>query len=72
MITSKRIADRPPTAVKSLELGFASFMPVVKPTRILAMIPSHPIIAGTIPDKTSTIENADVPIDQQIIAILNL
>ena len=72
MIISNRIADRPPIAVKSLVLGFASFIPVVKLTRMLETIPNHPIIAGTTPQVTSTIENASVPMDQQIIAILNL
>lgn len=72
MITSKRIAVRPPIAVKSLDLGLTSFVAVVNPTRMLAKIPKYPIIIGTTSDVTSTIENATVPIDQQIIATLNL
>ena len=72
MITSNTIAIRPPIAVKSLEFGVTSFIPVVKPTKILAMIPNHPIIAGTTSDIAKTIENANVPMDQQIIANLNL
>lgn len=72
MLISNRIAVIPPIAVKSLDLGFASFMAVVKPTRMLAIIPKYPIIAGITPDITSTIENANVPTDQQIIATLNL
>jgi hypothetical protein len=71
-MTSNRIADRPPIAVKSLELGFASFIAVVNPTRMLAMIPKYPIIVGTTSEVTNTIENANVPIDQQTIATLNL
>ena len=72
MITSNRIAARPPIAVKSLEFGFTSFIPVVRPTKILAMIPNHPIIAGTTSEIARTMENASVPMDQQIIANLNL
>ena len=71
MITSNRIATRPPIAVKSLEFGFTSFIVVVRPTRILAMIPIHPIIAGTTSDVDRIVENVNVPMDQQIIANLN-
>ena len=72
MIISNRIAERPPIAVKSLELGFASFIAVVNPTRMLDITPSHPTSSGMIPEVTKTIEKESVPIDQQIMAILNL
>lgn len=72
MITSNRIATNPPIAVKSLEFGFTNLIPVVRPTRMLAMIPNHPITAGTTSDVVRTRENANVPMDQQIIANLNL
>ena len=72
MIISNRIAVRPPIAVKSLKLSFTSFIPVLKPTRMLATIPNHPIICGTTSEVTNTIEKASVPMDQQIIANLNL
>jgi len=68
MITSNRIANRAPIG-GTLKLGFASFIPVPKPTRMLATIPNHPIIVGTTPEVTNTIENASVPMDQQTIAL---
>ena len=71
IIISKRIAESPPIT-SPLNLGFRSFIPVPKPTRILEIIPSHPTICGTISEVTKMIEKASVPIDQQIIANLNL
>ena len=39
---------------------------------MLATIPNHPIIVGTNPQVTNTIEKASVPMDQQTFAYLNL
>jgi hypothetical protein len=71
MTTSNRIAESPPMT-SPLNLGFISLIPVPKPTRILETIPSHAIISGTISEVTNMIEKANVPMDQQIIAYLNL
>ena len=71
MIISNRIGNRA-TIAGTLVLGFTSFIPLLKKTRMLAAIPNHPIIGGTTPEVTNTIENANVPMDQQAIANLNL
>ncbi len=71
MIISKTIANRAPISA-SLILGLTSFIAVPIPTRILATIPSHPINMGTNLEIINKIEKASVPIDQHIIANLNL
>jgi hypothetical protein len=47
-------------------------IPVPNPTRTPEIIPNHPIISGIISYVTNIIEKEKVPIDQQIIANLNL
>jgi hypothetical protein len=71
MSTSNRIADRAPRSNNVYWLGFISFIPLSKPTRMLVTIPNHPIIGGTTPEVTNTIENASVPMAHKIMANLN-
>ncbi len=72
MSISNKIADRPPIANRTIILCFKSFAPSAKPTEMLATIPNHQIKGGTTPNVTNTIENASVPMDQKIIANMNL
>ena len=72
MSISNRRATKPPILSKKTFLCFKSIIPLPRPTKMLPTIPNQPIKEGTTPEVTNTIENASVPIDQNINANANL